>query len=198
MQARSQETRERIKQVALELFSKTGYDATGVAEICQAAGVSKGAFYHHFPTKQAVFLSLLDEWVQSLGEQMLPITSSQKPIPEALQELAWMMDQVFEDASGRLPVFIEFWRQARHHPEIWEASVAPYHTFRVYFAGLIQKGIDEGSFRPVDPQAAAETLVALAVGLLLQGTLDPRGADWGKTTRQSIQFLLEGLLRRDA
>jgi AcrR family transcriptional regulator len=198
MQVRSQETKARILKTALKLFSEEGYDATGVAEICRAAGVSKGAFYHHFPTKQAVFLKLLEEWVASLSAQMLPISTDSKNVPEALLEMAGMMDQVFADASGRLPVFIEFWRQAHHHPEIWEASVAPYRTFRDYFASLIQRGVDEGSFRTgIDPQAVAQVLVSMAAGLLLQGVLDPHGADWGKTTKDSIHMLLDGILRRE-
>jgi AcrR family transcriptional regulator len=48
MQARGEETRSRILHSALSLFGRQGYDATGVAGICEAAAVSKGAFYHHF------------------------------------------------------------------------------------------------------------------------------------------------------
>ena len=59
MQQRSEETRTHILKAALDLFSKNGYDATSVANICQAAGVSKGAFYHHFASKHSVFQALL-------------------------------------------------------------------------------------------------------------------------------------------
>lgn len=197
MQARSQETRTRILAAALDLFSQAGYDATSVADICAAATVSKGAFYHHFSTKQAVFLTLMDEWVAALSQEMLPIITASKSVPAALREMAGMMDHVFVDAAGRLPVFIEFWRQAHHRPEIWQASVTPYTTFRSYFAGLIRRGIAEGSFRQdVDPEAAAEVLVSMAVGLLLQGVLDPKGADWSKTTRASINIFMDGIGRR--
>ena len=70
MQQRSEETRAHILQAALSLFSKNGYDATSVAEICRAAGVSKGAFYHHFASKQTVFQSLLEGWLAGLNTQM--------------------------------------------------------------------------------------------------------------------------------
>src|SRR4030042_884054 len=66
VQVRSEETRNRILQSAHKLFSETGFDASGVAGICRAAGVSKGAFYHHFETKQAVFLQLLEEGLQQV------------------------------------------------------------------------------------------------------------------------------------
>ena len=67
---RSAETRQKIESAALELFSRDGYDATGVADICTRAGISKGAFYHHFPTKQDVFLSLLNYWVASIHKSL--------------------------------------------------------------------------------------------------------------------------------
>ena len=60
-QQRSEETRARILAAALDRFARYGYDATGVAEICRAAGVSKGAFYHHFPSKQAAFLESVEK-----------------------------------------------------------------------------------------------------------------------------------------
>ena len=59
-QQRSEETRARLLEAAEACFSESGYDGTGVAKICRRAGVSKGAFYHHFETKQAIFLELLN------------------------------------------------------------------------------------------------------------------------------------------
>ncbi|MEJ5199739.1 MAG: helix-turn-helix domain-containing protein, partial [Anaerolineae bacterium] len=65
-QHRGDETRDRILAAAAECFMRAGYDATGVAEICARAEVSKGAFYHHFPGKQAVFLALVEQWLQGV------------------------------------------------------------------------------------------------------------------------------------
>ena len=60
---------------------------------------------------------------------------------------------------------------------------------------MIQEGIDEGTLRAVVPEMAAQTLVSLAVGLLLQGTLDPDGADWARVTKESIEIYLEGIVK---
>jgi len=71
--------------------------------------------------------------------------------------------------------------------------LAPYRRYRDYFSEIIRAGIEEQTLKPVDPDVAAEVVVSLAVGLVLQGVLDPKGADWGKTARNAIQILLEGL-----
>ncbi|MGE5222235.1 MAG: TetR/AcrR family transcriptional regulator [Omnitrophica WOR_2 bacterium] len=196
MQQRSEETRTHILEAALQLFSQHGYDATGIAEVCQAAGVSKGAFYHHFPSKLALFLQLLQNWLIEINRQLAVVQDGAQDIPQTLFQMAGKMQWVFQEAQGKLPLFLEFWLQASRDPQIRAAVNKPYRQYHEYFAGLIQQGIDEGSLKPVDPQAAARILVALATGLLLQGLLDPDGADWGAVTQESIQLFIAGMQRR--
>jgi AcrR family transcriptional regulator len=197
MQERSQETRTNIVNAGLALFSRQGYDATGVAEICTEAGVSKGAFYHHFPTKQAVFVSILEDWLQELDEQMTAMVASTGNIPQALLKMATLTHGIFTAANGHLSMFIEFWDQSLHDPEIWKTTVTPYRRYTEIFAGFIRKGIAEGSIRDVDADVAARTIIGLAIGILAQGLMDPEAAEWDKVTVKSMQFFIDGLKRRD-
>lgn len=48
-----------------ELVLTQGYEATSIAEICDHAGVTKGAFFHYFPNKEAIALEALRTWIQS-------------------------------------------------------------------------------------------------------------------------------------
>lgn len=194
MQERSLETRENILAAALQAFAQNGYDATSVAQVCQAAGVSKGAFYHHFPSKQALFIQLLETWLNLLDEQFALVRSQTSSIPEALSLMTELTAEIYRAAGGNLPMFLEFWNQAQHNPEIWQSVINPYRRYQRYFAGMIEEGIAEGSLKDVEPQMAAQVMVALAVGLLLQGTLDPRGADWQKVTKYGFQMILNDLL----
>jgi AcrR family transcriptional regulator len=195
VQHRSEITRSRILQVSQQLFSQNGYDATGVAEICAAAAVSKGAFYHHFPSKQAVFLTLLEGWLVVLDSQMAPLLEGAQNVPQGIQQAASITGLVFASASGQLPMFLEFWRESSHDPLVWQATISPYRRYQEMFAGLVRKGIEEGSLRPVDPNNAARIIVALALGLILQGVIDPQGAAWGEVTESGIQLLMEGLAK---
>jgi AcrR family transcriptional regulator len=196
MQQRSEVTRAAILAAALKLFSQRGYDATGVAEICTEAGISKGAFYHHFPTKQTLFLALLNDWLEGLDEQIQSILFVAPNMAEGLMRMAAMAGQFASQAGGNLPMFLEFWTQASRDPAVWQATIAPYQRYQRVFAGLVQTGIDEGSLRVTDPTVAARMLVAMAVGLLLQASLDPQGADWPHVIEQSLRLLLTGLQKR--
>jgi len=81
-QQRAEETRGRILDAAVKKFAIAGYDATSVDEICGEAGVSKGAFYHHFPTKQAVFLALMQGWLAMIDMGMEAVRK--ETVPETL------------------------------------------------------------------------------------------------------------------
>ena len=61
IQERSRTRRQRLLDAALEVFTKYGYSDTAIDEIARASDTSKGGLYFHFPSKQALFLALLDE-----------------------------------------------------------------------------------------------------------------------------------------
>src|SRR4030042_5248236 len=95
--ARGEETRARILEAAVEAFARHGYDATGVAEICQRADVTKGGFYHHFPSKQALFLEMLEQWLKGIDSQMEAVRSGPQSVSEDLMRILGLVRGVFRD-----------------------------------------------------------------------------------------------------
>lgn len=59
---RPTDARRRLLDAALQLFREKGYNATTVDELCAAAGVTKGAFFHHFRSKEALGIAAVDHW----------------------------------------------------------------------------------------------------------------------------------------
>lgn len=194
MQQRSEETRSRILDSAIKLFATRGYNKASVDDICAEAGISKGAFYHHFESKQALFAALLDSWLQAIDTAIE--ASKDKTAPETFMQMTKAFPYIFETANDGLPMFLEFWLQASRDKKIWEASIAPYRRYHKYFTSLIKKGVQEGSFVDVNPELASRMIVATAMGLLLQSLLDPKGANWEKVARDSTNLLVNSFLNK--
>jgi len=194
MQQRSEETRGKIMDSAIKLFSTRGFNTASVDDICAEAGISKGAFYHHFESKQALFLALLDGWLQNIDNAIE--ASKDKTAPETFMQMTEAFPYLFKTAGEGLPMFLEFWLQASRDKKIWEASIAPYRRYHKYFTSLIKKGVEEGSFVAVNPELASRMIVSTAMGLLLQSLLDPKGANWEKVARDSTTMLLNSLLEK--
>ena len=195
-QDRATHTKESILKAAEHLFAVQGYEATSVSMICDAAGVSKGAFYHHYKTKQSVFLELMQRWLKDLDEQLVLLNESTDDVKDGLLSMGEIVGHVLDVGGPQLPMFLEFLSRAIRDPAVWEATVEPFQRYRDFFAVHIQRGIDEESFREIAPQYAARVIIALAVGMLVQGLLDPDGEDWRDVTQEALQLLLHGMVAR--
>ena len=193
-QVRGADTRKSILDVSLNLFSQNGYDATSVAEICQQAQVSKGAFYHHFPSKQELFLALMETWLETVDGFFQIAGQSAETVPQAFENMAKISGGLFDALEGGFPILLEFWTQASRHPAVWERAVAPYQRYLDYFSAMIQSGIDEGSFMSqVDPKLAARMLTSIVMGLMLQAAFHPVGANWQDVTLFGIKMIINGM-----
>lgn len=189
-------TRTRILRAAQEAFAEHGYDATGMDEICRRAGVSKGAVYHHFESKQAMLLELLRQWLEGLDAQMAAARSAAGSAPSQLLAMTAAAGPAVALAGEQVGLFLEFWAKAVRDPAVHAAMVEPYHRYQQLFADLVAAGIREGSLAPTDPQLAARALVGLAMGLLLQRLFEPTLADWPAVAEASVDLLLSGLRAR--
>jgi len=86
---RSERSRGQILDAALKLFSHRGYGATSVRDIAEAASVSKGNVYHHFPDKESIFRALLDQYFQAMSTPDFPFNKAlaKGTFPENLEDL---------------------------------------------------------------------------------------------------------------
>jgi AcrR family transcriptional regulator len=194
MQDRSEITRGRILQESFQLFLQKGYDTTGVAQICEAAQVSKGAFYHHFPSKHDVFLTILDQWTDALEKKFVTIQSSPENIPTKIQKMSDSLNEIFYE-SHNIPIFLEFWVQSMRDKSVSARTIAPYFRFLRYFEELIQQGITDGSFSTkIDSKSSARLLMSYAMGTILQCMIEPN-LDWQSISKENIHSLISGMIK---
>lgn len=90
-EAKSERSRRQVLDAALHLFSHNGYGATSVRDIAGRAGVSIGNVYHHFPDKEAIFNTLLDELWEIIDSPRFPYRRALSTglFPDNLERLAF-------------------------------------------------------------------------------------------------------------
>jgi AcrR family transcriptional regulator len=100
-------TRARIQQVALELFTRNGYEATSLREIAEQVGVTKAALYYHFKTKDDIISSLVDDRI-ALMEILIGWAREQPRTVETKRELLRRYsDMLYEQGQSNLMRFFE-------------------------------------------------------------------------------------------
>lgn len=145
-------TRDRILDGALDVFARKGYHRAIVDDIVRASGTSKGAVYHHFPNKEAVFVALVDDFAELLASRLAAAVSARQGA----------LDKVDAALTAVLTTFADNERLARLI--LLEAvSLGPaYQRKRAEvadrFAALIQGYLDDavadGSLPAVDTRVA--------------------------------------------
>lgn len=86
---RSERSRNLILDTALKLFAHRGFGATSVRDIAEAADISKGNVYHHFPDKESIFRALLDRYFEAMTTPEFPFNQAlaNGTFPENLENL---------------------------------------------------------------------------------------------------------------
>lgn len=155
--------RSEMMQVARQLFFAKGYDATSVEDIIGAAGVSKGAFYHHFASKGAVLEALADQIAEESADQTRIVLDAQGLNAfERLQTfLRHHRSLKIEQAGEILGLFEALFRPENvelHHRIVIRLSrrVVPL------LAEILDQGMKDEVFLPGDPAITAEIVVAMA------------------------------------
>ena len=83
------DTKERILDAALEMFSQNGYAGTNIRELSASLGLVKSGVYKHYESKEAIWNALLDEMIAYYGEHF-GSAEHLPPVPDSLDELAEM------------------------------------------------------------------------------------------------------------
>ncbi|MEW2165455.1 TetR/AcrR family transcriptional regulator [Streptomyces sp. NPDC007084] len=95
------DTRQRIQDVALELFSEQGYEKTSLREIAEHLDVTKAALYYHFKTKEEILISLFEDMTRPLDE----LIEWGKGQPRTLETKQEVLRRYSDALGGASPLF---------------------------------------------------------------------------------------------
>jgi AcrR family transcriptional regulator len=158
---RAEVTRRQILDFAAEAFAEHGYRGISLNDIVRASGLTKGAFYFHFPSKEALALEVFRDRQERWVARTMDALQTQ---PRAIDRLDAILDvgaTVYEtDPSAR--VVGRLCTEMSPHPEL----SSHLNVWFELIADLIRQGQKEGDIRKnIDPKTTAETLAAAFIGI---------------------------------
>lgn len=150
---KAKETRQKILDAAVNIFADKGYYDARVDEIVDASQTSKGAVYFHFPSKQEIFFSIIEQFVEILERNLLAAIAREEHGVQRVDVALRTCLETFQKYGSLAKIFLV---QATGLGESFEAKQAEIHT---RFARMIQKYLDqavmEGDIAPIDTEVAA-------------------------------------------
>lgn len=185
-----QATREQIVVAATDLFARQGYEGTSIEAVLAASEVSRGALYHHFASKEALFEAVLERVEQGIATRIVAAASAGPDAVGRLRAgcLAWL--RIAEDPTAQQIALID------------APSVVGWQKWREidgrYAFGLLKGALAavaaEGRIRPELVEVLAHMLLAalLELALVIARADKPRAAL--KTGEAAVDELLQRLV----
>jgi AcrR family transcriptional regulator len=162
-----------------------------VDDVCTAAGVSKGAFYGYFDSKQDLLLALLDQDAADLDRLLDELDAADLDPIERLRRVTRAMLEL-GDQPARVQVRADLWADILTDAEVRTRFSATIQRRRVTLRRWIEEGIAAGEVVDVPTNATASILLALSDGLLLHASLDAAAFRWSNI-RRALEVLLAAL-----
>jgi AcrR family transcriptional regulator len=187
-----------VLDAAIELFMKKGFAATRVDDIAKRAGLSKGAVYLYFPSKEAVLEGLVRRAIIPIADSALEALRSYEGDPRiVIGAVIRMLGHRFGDPR-MLAVPRVVFREVLGFPHLAEMyRVEVLDKVIPVVTGLIRRGVEQGYLRQVDPELTIRSIIGpMMLHLVLAEVFDIHpdgGLHFDRLVDNHLSILFDGL-----
>ena len=189
VQARAEATRQKIIDAAVDLFEEVGYGGTSLGDILGRARITKGAFYYHFDSKEAVAASIIEQAETQKRDAILRLTSSATSALESIIQLTFVVaDTIQQDKVARVANLL-----VQALGQISPAGALTYTQFQSLYVSVVEHAIVEGDLLDdLDADDVMQTILGAVLGTqLLSGAT---GDDLTARLAQVWKIILRGIV----
>jgi TetR/AcrR family transcriptional regulator, transcriptional repressor for nem operon len=168
------DTRSRILSTAREMFHGRSYADVGIQEICAAARVQKGSFYHHFPSKRDLALAVIDdmadEWANGFVAEAFDAELPPVERLDYLIDAAYYWQKASTDLEGRMRgcLFGNLALEMSTRDDVMRAKLNyVFDKARDKFRATLDEAVAAGALAAMNTEATASAMLAYLEGVIL-------------------------------
>jgi AcrR family transcriptional regulator len=178
-----QARRDQILDAGVATFAARGFQATGMAEIIAASGLSAGAVYSYFSGKDQLIEAIVDRILEEAGGRMDQLLGEGSTLdtPAAVGAAVAMFAEIAERGPVDISrLAVQAWGEALHNPAVQKVARRAYGRIRGVFAEVLRRDVRSGRLPDsLDVEAGSAVVLSLVLGFLVQrlllGDVDPAG-----------------------
>lgn len=186
------ERRRQILAAALAVFAEKGFNAANVSDVAARAEVSQGTIYWYFDSKDELLTQALRSFFDDFGQGAVGAVAQCPTAADKLRALGRAMVDFAAQAAGLFALFLGYWASSPRREEagrLWTGVLVEYKDLVV---GIIEEGVGNGEFKPVDAESLVWAMMAAYDGLAAYVMLMP-DLDLARISQAFVETLLTGL-----
>jgi AcrR family transcriptional regulator len=187
------ERRTQILDAAEKVFAEQGFSQARMDDIVAESGLSKGALYWYYKSKDAIIMALMDRVFISEMKAAEALIGLDSPVEERIRTYMRAAVRDIRHFEHFMNLGYEFVALATRRSDVREKIKGYYATYTDILTEIIQEGIDRGELRAVDPVQVAISIIGVYEGITLMWFVDPASVDWDVMTDSPLDLFFEGI-----
>lgn len=169
---RQEDQRRRILDAAIRCFARGGFHATGMQAVCAEAGMSPGALYRYYPSKEAIIEAIVERDRADIPRQLAPLLEAEDVVGALIETARQFLVGNLQPES--LPIFPELMAESIRNPSVREITTACDEIVGDIVARALDRGKTLGQVdAALDSREAVRFLMAATDGVLFRLLLEP-------------------------
>ncbi|MEN8242487.1 MAG: TetR/AcrR family transcriptional regulator [Chloroflexota bacterium] len=190
----SEKRKSQIIEAATTVFAKSGFGKTRMEDIAEESGLSKGALYLYFKSKEDLFRGILDNFFHREFKAIIQLAGDER---KTSREKMMMISEVIildlEKMKFAMPIFFEFWSMSFRKKAVRKIFQQYMENYVDLVVPIVQDGIDRGKFRHGDAYDISMAFGSLIEGSLVVWSYDPENVDLRTLVNKNSKIFLDGI-----
>lgn len=182
-----------IGVAAYEVIASKGYNSFTIEDIANAAGLSKGGVLHYFKSKEDILIYLLEQIYMRIEGNIKRRAEKYRTPERKMKALIISYIATAKRNPAFYTVMVDFWAQIPVNERIKAINSKIYERMSGEIKRIIDMGIEEGVFRPVNSTEAAYAIIAMVMNTAIQWTFNQELYNIDHVARACMGMVLDYL-----